>query len=139
MKSTASKGFSWFTKNHMKVNPGKYYILLSTKNPTDVHLEAACIKSSSCEKLLGITKDSDLKFDQHISHLWNNGSKKINALCRIRSYMYLEKRRIVIETFVESNLNYCPLIQMFDSRILNNKIYRLYERALSIVYSDYKS
>ena len=123
----------------MKVNPGKCHILLSTKNPTDVHLEGACITSSSCEKLLGITKDSDLKFDQHISDLCNKGSKNINALCRIRSYMSLEKRRIVIETFVESKLNYCPLIRMLHSRILNNKIYRLYERALSIVYSDYKS
>ena len=67
LQSTASKGFSWFTNNHTKVNPGKCHILLSTKNPTDVHLEGACITSSSCEKLLGITKDSDLKFDQHIS------------------------------------------------------------------------
>ena len=55
------------------------------------------------------------------------------------TYMSLEKRRIVIETFVESKLNYCPLIWMLHSRILNNKIYRLYERALSIVCSDYKS
>ena len=54
-------------------------------------------------------------------------------------YMSLEKRKIVIETFVESKLNYCTLIWMLHSRILNNKIYRLYERALSIVYSDYKS
>ena len=123
----------------MKVNPGKCHILLSTKNPTDVHLEGACITSSSCKKLLGITKDSDLKFDQNISDLCNKGSKNINALCRIRSYMSLEKRRIVIETFVESKLSYCHLIWMLDSRILNYKIYRLYERALIIVYSDYKS
>ena len=123
----------------MKVNPGKCHILLSTKNPSDVHLDGACTTSSSSKKLLGITKDSDLKFDQNISGLCNKGSKNINALCRIGSSMYLRKRRIVIETFVESSLNYCSLIQMFDSRILNNKIYRLYERALSIVYSDYKS
>ena len=84
----------------MKVNPGKCHILLSTKNSTDVHLEGACITSSLCEKLLGITEDSDLKFDQHIPDLCNKGSKNINTLCRIRSY---------------------PLIQMFDSRILNNK------------------
>ena len=50
----------------MKVNPGTCHILLSAKNPTDVNLEGACITSSSCEKLFGITKDSDLKFDQHI-------------------------------------------------------------------------
>ena len=42
----------------MKVNPGKCHILLSTKNPTDVHLEGACVTSSWYKKLLGTTKDS---------------------------------------------------------------------------------
>ena len=55
----ASKRFSWFINNHMKVNPGKCHILLSTKNTIDVILEGACITSSSCEKLLGVTIDSD--------------------------------------------------------------------------------
>ena len=59
----------------MKVNPGKCHILLSTKSPTDVHLERACITSSSSEKLFGIAKDSDLKFGQHISDLCNKVSK----------------------------------------------------------------
>ena len=43
-----------------------------------------------------------------------------------------------MKTFIESQFNYCPLIWMY-SRTLNNKIHRLHERALSIVYSDYKS
>ena len=47
----------------------------------------------------------------------------------------LEKRRILIETFVESQFNYCPLIWMLHSRTLNNRINRYQE---SIVYSDYK-
>ena len=46
LQSTASKFFSWFTNNHMKVNPGKCHILLSAKNPIDVDLEGACITSS---------------------------------------------------------------------------------------------
>ena len=33
LQSTASKLFSWFINNHMKVNPGKCHILLSIKNP----------------------------------------------------------------------------------------------------------
>ena len=139
LQSTASKLFSWFTNNHMKVNPGKCHILLSTKNATDVHLEGACITSSSCGKLLGITIDSDLKFDKNISDLCDKVSKKINALCRVTGYMSLEKRRIVTKTFVESQFNYCPLIWKLHSRILNNTINRLHERALRIVYSDYKS
>ena len=53
--------------------------------------------------------------------------------------MSLEKRRIVMKTFVESQFNYCPLIWMLHSKTLNNKINLLHERALRIVYSDYKS
>ena len=49
--------------------------------------------------------------------------------------MSLEKRRI----FIESQFNYCPLIWMFHSRTVNNKINLLHERALRIVYSDFKS
>ena len=44
-----------------------------------------------------------------------------------------------MKAFMESQFNYCPLIVIFHSRTLNNKINRLYERALRIVYSDYKS
>ena len=44
-----------------------------------------------------------------------------------------------MKTFIESQFNYCPLIWMFYSRTINNKIDRLHERALRIVYSDFKS
>ena len=104
-----------------------------------MHLEGACITSSSCEKLLGITIDSDLKFDKHISDLRDKVSKNINALCRNTGYMSSGKCRIVMKTFVESQFNYCLLIWMLHSRPLNNKTNRLHERALRIVYSDYKS
>ena len=36
-------------------------------------------------------------------------------------------------------LSYCPLIWMFHSRTLNNKINRLHKQALRIVYSDFKA
>ena len=140
LQSTARKIFAWFTNNHMKVNSGKCHILLSTKNLIDLHLEGVCITSSSCKKLLGIIIDSDLKFDKCICDLCDKVSNKINALCRVTGYIYvLEKRRIVMKTFGESELNYFPLIWMLHSRTLNNNINHLHERILRIVYSDYKS
>ena len=75
LQAIISKVFSWFTNKHVKFNSGKCHILLSTKIAIDVHLERACITSSSCEKPLGITIDSDLKFGQHISDLFNNVKK----------------------------------------------------------------
>ena len=53
--------------------------------------------------------------------------------------MTLEKRRLVMKTFVFSQFNYCPLVWMCHSRKLNNKINRLQERALRIVYNDKSS
>ena len=62
-------------------------------------LEGACTANNLCEKFLGITIDSDLKFGKHISDLCNKVNKNINALFRVTGYMSLEKRRILIETF----------------------------------------
>ena len=41
-----------------------------------------------------------------------------------------------MKTFVESQFNYCPLVWMFHNRTLNNKINRMHERALRIVYKN---
>ena len=76
LQSTARKLLSWFINNHIKVNPGRCHILLSTKTLISLHLEGASITSSSCEKLLEITIDSDSKFDKHISELCNKVIKK---------------------------------------------------------------
>ena len=53
--------------------------------------------------------------------------------------MTLEKHRIVTKRFIESQFNYWSLIWMFHSRTINNKINRIHERALRMVYSDFKS
>ena len=40
------------------------------------------------------------------------------------------------ESFIASQFQYCPLIWMFHSRQLNNKIDKIQERALRITYKD---
>ena len=41
-----------------------------------------------------------------------------------------------MKAFVTSQFNYCPLIWMFHSRELSNRINRIHERALRLVYQD---
>ena len=41
-----------------------------------------------------------------------------------------------MKSFVTSQFNYCPLVWMFCNRTMNNKIDRLHERALRLVYKD---
>ena len=53
--------------------------------------------------------------------------------------MTIDKRKILLNLFVTAQFNYCPLIWMCHSRTLNNKINRIHERALRIVYNGYRS
>ena len=50
--------------------------------------------------------------------------------------MELPKRRILMNAFFKAQFNYCPIIWMFHSRSLINKINRLHERCLRIIYKD---
>ena len=75
----------------------------------------------------------------HISNICRKVSRKLSALGRIAGYITLEKRRMLFKAFIESQFNYCPLIWMLHLRTMNNKINRLHERSLRIVYSDQSS
>ena len=50
--------------------------------------------------------------------------------------MCTNKKRVLIKAFIESQFGHCPLIWMFHSRGVNNKINHLHERSLRIVYKD---
>ena len=41
-----------------------------------------------------------------------------------------------MKAFIESQFSYCPLIWMFHSGVVNNKINHLHERSLQIIYKD---
>ena len=53
--------------------------------------------------------------------------------------MNISKKRILMNSFFNSQLNYCPLVWMFHSRSVKNKINRLHKRVLRVVYNDFKS
>ena len=97
------------------------------------------VESSSTEKLLGTQNNSGLTFDQHICSICKKVGKKTNVLSHLVNYMLFDKRFTVMKAFIESQFNYRPLIWMFYSRTLNNKINSLHEKPLSIVDTDYKS
>ena len=50
--------------------------------------------------------------------------------------MELPKRLILANAFFKAQFNYFPIIWMFHSHCLNNKINRLHERCLRIIYND---
>ena len=85
------------------------------------------------EVLAGITIDHELKFDDYPNYLCKNPGQKLNALTRIAPFLGVWKKLIIIKSFM---FWYCPLIWMFHSRGINNKIDHTHERALTITYNN---
>ena len=112
--------------------------IFKTNELTEFQIGDLSIKNSGCEKFLGVNIDSKLNFDSHINHLCNKVNKKLRSLVRVTSYITLEKKKIVMNSFFNAQFNRCPLIWMLHSRKNNNKIKHLYERCLQLIYSDRK-
>ena len=113
--------------------------MVSPYEKISLKLLGSTIEPSPSEELLGITTDSELTFYKHITLLCSKPNQKLSALARIAKYLTIDKRKILLNSFITAQFNYCPLIWMCHSRALNNKINRIQERALRIVYNDYLS
>ena len=50
--------------------------------------------------------------------------------------MDTKKRRVLMKAFITSQFSYCPLVWMFHSRTLNNRINKIHERALRLAYKN---
>ena len=136
LTNVTQKLFTWFANNQMKSNYDKCHLLLSTQEEANIQIANTTIKCSQSEKMLGIILDNQLKFDKHVENICQKASRQLNALARVTNYMELPKRRILMNAFFKAQFNYCPAVWMFHSRSLNNKINRLHERCLRIIYND---
>ena len=97
------------------------------------------IWESMSEVLLGVTIDKEIKFEGHIEYLCKNSSSKLSALTRMAKMAPFDKKKILMYSFVKSQFSHCPLVWMFCSRKLNDRINSIHKRALRIVYLDYSS
>ena len=123
----SSKLFHWFAYNHLKANPGKCHLLLSSTAPADLTIGDTSITKSTKETSVGIIIDSDHSFDVQVYSLCSKATKGINMQLHAlgSSMIAFEKQRKLIKVFIESQFNYCLLIWMLHSRKANNKINRI--------------
>ena len=141
LESSAEAVIKWFDYNCMKLNESKCKLLISG-NKEEV-IMASVRKSQIIEShkvtLLGIHIDRELKFDDHMYEKCNKAGNKLNALIRLCTILPFHKRRLLMMAFINSQFSYSPLVSLFYSRTLNNKINSLHYRALKFVYQDLSS
>ena len=96
----ASNGlFEWFKNNLLKSNADKCHLLVSTNDRVSINVDGFKIDKSDTEKLLGVKFDKKLTFDDHISDIWNKAGRNISALARVKLYIRIAKKRILMNAF----------------------------------------
>ena len=128
----------------MFVNPDKFKALVIDKKTTNYTNKKIQISNEDIQivpsvKLLGITIDNRLNFNEHVSSICKSAANQLNALVRLKTFLGSNERKVLVNSFVLSNFNYCPLVWFVSSSTSLRKIENLHKRALRFLLNDYIS
>ena len=123
----------WFSCNGLVANPSKFQLIFpgNENDNIEINIGHKLISSTKEVKLLGITIDSQLTFYSHVRNICKQASSKIKAILRIRGFLTQFQTDLLVNAFILSSLNYCPLVWMFCSKQAHNLISSTHHRALS--------
>ena len=104
----------------MIMNLGKFHAIIFDKhkgNHTNrtININQKEIKAVAKVKLLGIEIHDKLNFNHHINNICKSASNQLNALTRLKHLLGFKERKVLVNTFVMSNFNYCSLVWNFSS------------------------
>ena len=144
LESESDIAINWFRENDMIVNPDKFQAIVINRKPTDnstflLNFDSKNIETTSEVTLLGIDIDNNLTFNSHIHNLTKRAAGQLNYLCSNSRYLNLDAKRILVESFILANFNYCPLVWYFCSSESKRKQEQIQKRALRFLFNDYES
>ena len=101
LESKCEAAINWLHNNKMIVNPDKFQVILLNKRASDnTNIEAKIgnekIKSTSSLKLLGVHINDKLNFNHHINKLCKSKGNQLNALTRLKSFLGLKERVVLV-------------------------------------------
>ena len=143
LEKESEKAVDWFRRNNMIVNPEEFQsMILERSGNSEVHtieIDSNKTETTNSVDLLGIHIDNKLNFDDHIFTLCNKACMQLNAIDRLKRYLGTKELEVIVNSFIYSNFNYCPLVWHFSSCKALEKIENIYKRCLRMIHNDYDS
>ena len=135
----------WMSTNKLKFNEDKTEIMMvgtparvKTIDMKYIDLCGDSIPTSKCVKNLGVTLDSTLTMDKHISQLRKACYFELRRIAQIRSYLSIESANRLVCSLITSKLDYCNSLfaGITDTQI--NKIQQVQNNAARLVTKTHK-
>ena len=109
------------------------------KNTAEIILREEILVPTKNVKLLGITIDEYLNFNDHITKICKSAAKQLNVLKRLSKFVNMETRMVINKTFIMSYFNYRAVVSHFCGKVNSDKLQNMKVRALRYVFNDYVS
>ena len=103
----------------------------------EIQVLGCSIRNRESVKLLGIHIDNNLNFDCHFNQPYKKAIEKLHSFAKIGKYMDINKRRMLMKTFLSSLFSYCSLILMFHSKKMEHRISSIRNGALKLAYENF--
>ena len=128
----------------MIANPDKFKSVILTKDksddiPTGFSIGTDIVFIENSVKLLGIHLDNRLNLTLHANTVCKSASNQLNTLLRLKKFLSFEQKKVLVNSFIVSNFDYCPLVWFISSAKSLKKVENLQKCALRFLQNDYHS
>ena len=125
LQKESENAIDWFRSNEMVLNLDKFQSIMISRLGK---LKSHKTDSENSLTLLSIEIGNKLNFEKHVITL--------NALWRIHKYTGFQEMKILLDSFIFSNFSYCLLVWHICSAFLPQKIEKIQQRVLRLLYND---
>ena len=115
----------WFRWNEMIVNPDKFQSITINNLGKLNNSYELLINNHKIDLENSVIKVDNLNFEEYVTTLYQKAGHQLNVLSRIQKYIQFQKRKMLLNSFILSNFNYCPPVWHFCSAALSQKIEKL--------------
>ena len=133
---------NWSADNKMILNETKTKSMLVTgkrlakkmeQSTLQLHVNSTELEQVSSHKLLGVTIDSQLTFDQHVEKLCTKLSQRIAVLRKIRRFLPLDQRKLYYNAMIKQTMLYASTVWTSCSVENMQKVFKLQKRAARVI------
>ena len=125
---------NWVNTNGLSLNikKTKYMLFANTKIPSDFTATMANvpIERTSVARFLGVLVDENLTWKQHIATLQTKMTRNAGILLRLKGILPISILKTLYHSFIQSQLNHCPLIWGLGNKNTLNPLFTAQKRAI---------
>ena len=131
----------WVGSNGLKLNLKKTNYMIFSKrkieNMRDVFISGIKIERKSECRFLGVIIDDKLCWAKHINAVKAKMSRYVGIMYRIKSLLPVKARLQIFHSFVQSHLNFCPLVWGFASKRYIESLFTSQKKGLRAAIPGY--